>query len=178
MRLMLIAAGALLAASAAPSLAPALAQPADPFPAGAGHDVVAAVCTQCHTAAPIVQMRMGEVGWRHQTELMILRGAQIGPDDIEATANYLATAFGPGVPFPSQPRRDVKLAGGEGAVLVENGCVLCHGLDRVVAANRPGQQWQAIVHRMVEVGAPLDGDQAKQVVTYLQAHYAGAAPAR
>ena len=149
------------------------AQPASPFPDGPGQQVVAVACTQCHQAGPIVQLRMSEQGWRRQIYNMVLRGAQIGPDDIDVASSYLAAKFGPGVPLPNQPHVAVKLADGPGSTLVTGGCGICHGLDRVVAANRPGNQWNAIVHRMVEIGAPLNDDQTGQVVAYLKAHYSG-----
>ena len=156
----------------APLTAFAQSKPADPFPAGDGHDKVAVACTQCHTPSPIISMRMGEAGWRRQVEIMVLRGAQIGPNDIDKVSTYLATAFGPGVPLPG-PKVEVKLAEGAAAPLVEGECGLCHGLDRVVKVNRPGAQWDAVVHRMIQLGAPVDGEQSKQIVAYLEAHYAG-----
>jgi mono/diheme cytochrome c family protein len=167
MRHLIIAAALLL-----PLAAQAQPKPADPFPVGDAHDKVAVACVQCHTAAPILALRMGEAGWRRQTEIMILRGAQIGPGAIDGVTSYLTTAFGPGVPFPGQPAREVHLAEGGAAALVEGNCSLCHGLDRITAAARPGQQWSAIVHRMAELGAPMDAEQAKQIVGYLEAHYA------
>lgn len=150
----------------------AQAQSAATLPDGPGREVVALACTQCHQTQPFAQLRMGQEAWKKQIENMVLRGAQIGPNDIDKAALYLATSFGPGVPFPNQPNVDVKLHDGAGENLVEGACGLCHGLDRVVAANRPGHQWQAIVHRMVAIGAPLDAEQTGQIVTYLEANYA------
>ena len=148
--------------------------PASPFPPGEGHDLVAVACTQCHAPALTTALRMDEKGWRQQIELMIIRGAQIGPNQINTAASYLASSFGPGVPFPNQPKVDVHLKTGAGSELVEQNCSLCHGLDRVVAANRPGKQWDAIVHRMSQIGASVDADQQKQIVAYLQTNYADA----
>ncbi len=74
----------------------AQAQQNNPFPAGVGRDTIAAACTQCHRAGPIVQLRMGEAGWRRQLYNMMLRGAQIKPDEIDDVVKYLATNFGPG----------------------------------------------------------------------------------
>jgi mono/diheme cytochrome c family protein len=149
----------------------AQAQQAAVFPAGPGREIVSVACVQCHTPGPFIQLRMSEQGWRRQVENMVLRGAQIGPSDLDQVSAYLAAHFGPGVPFPNQPKPQVSLADGPGENLVEGGCAICHGLDRVVATPRPGQQWQAIVHRMVEIGAPLDADQTNEIVAYLQAHY-------
>ncbi len=90
---------------------------------------------------------------------MMLRGAQIKPDEIDDVVKYLATNFGPGVPVPRPGATAVKLPDGAGADLVTGACGICHGVDRVVAVARPGQQWEAIVHRMVAIGAPIDADQ-------------------
>jgi mono/diheme cytochrome c family protein len=165
MRALLIAAGVLAATAAHAQQSP--------FPDGPGKQIVEVACTQCHQAQPFAQLRMGEVGWRKQVYNMILRGAQISPSDLDTVVTYLTASYGPGVPVPGQPKPVVTLHDGPGATLVQGGCGICHGLDRVVAANRPGQQWGAIVHRMVEIGAPLSADQSNQIVAYLEANYAG-----
>ncbi len=153
------------------------AQQTNPFPPGAGRDLIAVACTQCHRAGPIIQLRMGEAGWRRQVYNMVLRGAQIGPDEIDDVVKYLATNFGPGVPTPGVTPAPVKLPDGAGADLVTGACGICHGVDRVIAVARPGRQWEAIVHRMVAIGAPVDADQARQIISYLETNY-GAAPSK
>lgn len=149
----------------------ARAQQADPFPDGPGKAIVAVACTQCHQAGPITQLRMNERAWRRQIGNMVLRGAQIEPDELETATAYLAAHFGPGVPLPGRPGAPVSLADGEGAALVAGACAVCHGLERVVAANRPGRQWAPVVERMMEIGAPLDAQDAGKVVRYLEANY-------
>jgi mono/diheme cytochrome c family protein len=153
------------------------AQQTGPFPAGVGRDIIAVACTQCHRAGPITQLRMGEEAWRQQVYNMVLRGAQIGPDEIDDVVKYLATNFGPGVPTPGLATPAVTLPAGAGADLVAGACGTCHGVDRVVAVARPGRQWEAIVHRMVAIGAPIDADQARQIISYLETNY-GAAPSK
>jgi mono/diheme cytochrome c family protein len=153
------------------------AQQTGPFPAGAGRDIIAVACTQCHRAGPITQLRMGEEAWRRQVYNMVLRGAQIGPDEVDDVVKYLATNFGPGVPVPGQATPAVTLPAGAAADLVAGACGTCHGVDRVVAVARPGRQWEAIVHRMVAIGALIDPDQARQIISYLETNY-GAAPSK
>ena len=162
--------GFVLAACVLASAA-AHAQKASPFPDGPGREIVSVACTQCHTAGPIVQLRMDEQGWRRQVYNMVLRGAQIGPNDIDAASAYLAASFGPGVPFPNQAPVHVTLPNGTGSTLVQGGCGLFHGVDRVVAPNRSGREWDAIVNRMVAIGAPLTPDQVGTVAGYLKANY-------
>ena len=161
----IIAAALMLAGTAAQ------AQQASVFPDGPGRDIVSVACTQCHAPQPFTQLRMGESAWRKQVENMVLRGAMVAPTELDVVTKYLTTAYGPGAPLPDAPTQKVDLPGGPGANLVEGACGICHGLDRVVAANRPDQQWQAIVHRMVEIGAPLDDAQSRQIIAYLEAHY-------
>jgi mono/diheme cytochrome c family protein len=153
------------------------AQQSNPFPAGASRDLIAVACTQCHRAGPITQLRMGEAGWRRQVYNMVLRGAQIGPDEMDDVVKYLATNFGPGVPVPGLATPPVTLPDGAGANLVAGACGICHGVDRVVAVARPGRQWEAIVNRMIAIGAPIDADQSRQIISYLETNY-GAAPSK
>ena len=168
MRHLIFAFAAVVASSAAQ------AQQPNPFPEGPGREIVAVACTQCHAPQPFTQLRMGENGWRKQVENMVLRGAMVGPNELDVVTKYLTTAYGPGVPLPGAPPKKVDLAAGPGSELVEGACASCHGLDRVVSANRPGKQWQAIVHRMVEIGAQLDEGQSRQITAYLEKNYGSA----
>lgn len=143
----------------------------NPFPDHPGREIVAVACTQCHGPNVFTQLRMGDKAWRAQIYDMILRGAQIGPDDIDTAVKYMVASYGPGVPFPGQQPAKVTLADGAAKSLVEGGCALCHGLDRVVAAKRTKEQWQTIVNRMIYFGSPLSGDQVSSVVDYLAANY-------
>jgi len=145
---------------------------ASPFPDGPGKEIVSVACTQCHGPNVFTQLRMNQAAWRGYIYDMILRGAQIGPDDIDTAAKYMATAYGPGVPFPNQQPAQVSLPDGQGKEVVEGGCALCHGLDRVVATKRTPADWQSIVDRMVHFGAPLSGDQLKAALAYLDANFA------
>ena len=144
---------------------------ASPFPDGPGKEIVSVACTQCHGPNVFTQLRMNEAAWRAQIYDMILRGAQITPDDIDTAAKYMAKSYGPGVPFPGQQPAQVSLPDGQGKEVVEGGCALCHGLDRVIATKRSKDQWQTIVGRMIYVGAPLSQDQASAVVAYLDTNY-------
>jgi cytochrome c5 len=142
-----------------------------PFPDGPGKEIVSIACTQCHGPNVFTQLRMNETAWRAQIYDMILRGAQIGPNDIDRAAKYMATSYGPGVPFPGQQPVKVTLADGQGKEVIEGTCALCHGLDRVVDTKRTKDQWQTIVNRMIFFGAPVSGDQAATVVNYLASNY-------
>ena len=144
---------------------------ANPFPDHPGREIVSVACTQCHGPNVFTQLRMGDKAWRAQIYDMILRGAQIGPDDIDTAVKYMVASYGPGVPFPGQQPVQVSLADGSAQSLVEGGCALCHGLDRVVATKRSKAEWQNIVNRMIYFGSPLSPDQVSSVVDYLAANY-------
>jgi len=164
-RLVISAALAVILAGAG---APARAQQQ---PEGEGRDIVAVACTQCHGSGAYTQLREGSQAWRFRVYDMILRGAQIEPADIDKVVSYLATSFGPGMPFSTQPPVAVTLPDGPGKELVESSCAICHGLDRVVATTRPASQWDAMVKQMVFFGAPLSADQAKTVTAYLSTRF-------
>jgi mono/diheme cytochrome c family protein len=142
------------------------------LPPGDGRDIVAATCSQCHALTAITHLREGPLAWRHQIYDMIGRGAQVSPAEIDVMVKYLTTNFGPGIPFPGQTPSHVALTDAPGNTLVSSKCILCHGVDRVIAVNRPRAQWTAIVARMVYLGAALTPDQSKAVVDYLSTNYA------
>ena len=153
-----------LMAQAAPALAQ---QQGGPFPPGEGRDIVVAACTQCHAPTAITNLREGADAWRFQVYDMILRGAQVQPSEIEPVVTYLATNFGPGINVPP-PTVQVSLPDGPGKDLVETRCAVCHGVDRVALSKRAPAEWDAIMRRMVFLGAPVSGDEAKTIDAYLQ----------
>jgi mono/diheme cytochrome c family protein len=179
MRVLAIVKVALLICASAVVVSPlGLAQEGGPaggntLPAGAGREIVAVACAQCHGFNAFTWLRQGEVAWRYQVYDMVLRGSQIGPDEIDKVVSYLTTNFGPGVNVPSSS--PVSLPAGAGKEVIEGGCGICHGLDRAVGTRRSPIEWQAIVTRMVFLGAPLPADQARAAVDYLSTNF-GIAP--
>jgi hypothetical protein len=98
---------------------------------------------------------------------MILRGAQIHADDLPVVIDYLGKNFGPGVNV-RESKMAVTLPTGDGSELIEGGCgELCHGLDRVVLSRRRPAEWNAIVKRMVFLGAPIGENEVAKVAAYL-----------
>jgi cytochrome c5 len=164
---------AAVAAVAALATAPAAAQQqqhASPLPPGNGREIVAVACTQCHAASAFTDLREDSNGWRHQVYDMVLRGAQVGPGDIDTVVSYLATNFGPGVNVPP-PVREVSLPDGPGKDLVERNCVLCHGLDRVAAVKRSPRGWSDVLKQMEFYGAPISGKDEQTIAAYLESHF-------
>lgn len=145
---------------------PSSAQQVNLLPPGEGRDIVAAACTQCHRPNVFAQLRQGPDAWRFLVYDMVLRGAQVQPSDMQAVVNYLVANFGPGNNVPP-PMTKVSLPEGRGKNLVEQRCTLCHGLDRAAGTRRAGAEWDAIMSRMIFLGTPVSGDEAKTIASYL-----------
>jgi cytochrome c5 len=158
---------ALFVVAAVPVLA--LAQNANPLPAGDGRDLVSVACAQCHQLGTIAKIRDGAAGWRFYVNNMVLRGAQLTPPEIETAVNYLTLNLGPGANLP--PAKPVALPDGNGKNLVETRCALCHDLERVATFKRTKQHWPAIVADMVWRGATATPDEAKTISDYLAANF-------
>ena len=69
------------------------------------------------------------------------------------------------------PAQSQELPDGPGKDLVEQRCVLCHGLDRATSAKRAPAEWDGILRRMVFLGAPVSADEVKTITTYLGANF-------
>ena len=148
---------------------PALAQNANPLPAGDGRDIVSVACSQCHYLGTIAKIRDGAPGWRMYVNNMVLRGAQLTPAEIDKVVDYLSLNLGPGANLP--PAKPVTLPDGAGKNLVETRCELCHDLERVAEVKRSRAQWPAIVANMVARGATATPDEAKTISDYLAANF-------
>ena len=123
--------------------------PANNLPAGPGKDLVAVACTQCHGLKLIVALRDGPVGWRHFVDEMILRGAQLNPQEADTVTQYLSKSFGPGTsPMQSGLKTD-PLPAGDGQKLVESHCQLCHDLGRITTVGRSKEEWNSTVSSMM-----------------------------
>ena len=71
----------------------------------------------------------------------------------------------------------LKLDEGAGHDVVTTSCVLCHSLDYIQmdAPVMTHARWETTVRKMIDkFGAPISSDDAKVIVDYLSAHYAGA----
>jgi len=175
-------------------IAPIRAQsqsPANALPAGNGKDIVAVACAQCHGLKLILALRDGSVGWKHFVDDMILRGAQLTPQEADTVAQYLAKNFGPGTsPMQSGLKTDALPAGngtspmqsglktdalpaGNGEKLVESHCALCHDLGRITTVTRSKEEWNTTVSNMMaRAGANVaTQDEILTMASYLTAHF-------
>lgn len=60
---------------------------------------------------------------------------------------------------------------GNGKVLVEERCSICHSLDRVTSSHKSQDEWTATVRRMLDHGAILDENEQELVIQYLRVTY-------
>jgi mono/diheme cytochrome c family protein len=72
---------------------PVLAQGADPFPPGDGHDVVVKACVQCHGPEVITGTGKSREDWTMTVNTMISNGAVVPEADFPRVIDYLAKSF-------------------------------------------------------------------------------------
>lgn len=61
--------------------------------------------------------------------------------------------------------------GEEGEALLEDRCMVCHTLDRVMRSQKSREEWDTTVERMVNLGARLTDAEKEGLVDYLAATY-------
>ena len=74
-----------------------------------------------------------------------------------------ACALCAALPVRAQP----SLPEGPGKSIVESSCLGCHEPVRIINAGHNRQDWQNIVHMMLNVGAPVPPDQVGVLTEYL-----------
>ena len=143
------------------------------LPPGDAKDIVAKACNQCHGLALIAQMRDGRVGWQEMVDNMILRGAQVKPDEMKLTVDYLFENFGPSKGAMQSPKGAVlTLPEGAGKQAVESHCVICHDAGRLTASRRSAADWEVTVTRMMHwADIKVTPDEMKQMTAYLTAQF-------
>ena len=157
------------------------------LPEGDGKELVAVACTQCHSLSPIMMLRDGREGWTEMVEEMVLRGAQLLPEEADIVIRYLARNFGPGLSpmqtgtlppdtalgSESVPESGdaVSLPPGEGKDLVESRCRVCHDLGRVITARRSRAEWEQITKNMMGRGPTATPEQIQTMVLYLTTQF-------
>jgi len=92
----------------------AILQQGDPelveaMPEGQGKQMVASICSGCHTLGNVVTQRRSSEEWAQTVNEMISRGAQIFPEEVDTMVSYLGEHFGAqagSAPPPVSRRRD------------------------------------------------------------------------
>ena len=73
---------------------------------------------------------------------------------------------------PSQPG-GFPLKPGRATTLIQEKCIACHDLRRVVNSNKDAEEWRETIHMMKAAGALIDGAQEKAISDYFVANYLG-----
>ena len=82
-------------------LAACLNQPAraqSTLPEGEGREIVADVCSQCHSLVYVTDARRTAAQWQYIVSMMVALGAPLQPEEIGPVINYLSTHLGPEAP--------------------------------------------------------------------------------
>ena len=77
-------------------------------------------------------------------------------------------------PDPTQPG-GFPLKEGAAKPLIQQNCIGCHDLRRVVNANKDAEEWRETIHMMKAAGAPITDPQVVQISDYFIANYPGLA---
>jgi len=76
---------------------------------------------------------------------------------------WLAAAVVGGAPAAAQPQ----LPDGAGKAIVQQACLGCHDPVRIINAGYNRQDWQTVIHMMLNVGASVPSDQLGTLTEYL-----------
>jgi mono/diheme cytochrome c family protein len=152
----------------------ARAQTADQAQMEKGRQVVAEVCSACHTTITrMVQVHKQTADeWKSTVYFMISRGAQVMPDEIEPVVAYLAATGGKG---PDQTTNAGRGGGGarggqtaqaDGQAIFRQTCQQCHELA-MASSKMPSEEWSAVITRMMTYGARLSASDQQRLTEYL-----------
>lgn len=126
-------------------------------------------CLHCHDLSAIAAQNKSVAEWRHTINVMIWRGAQVLPEEVEPLAVHLARLSATDVPVVEAQLR--ALPEGEGRRLIETSCLGCHDVKLIVARRRSRREWEATMEKMLDLGTPISEPDARRLTEYLVAHY-------
>jgi hypothetical protein len=118
-------------------------------------------------------LRDGPVGWKILVDDMILRGAQLGPQEAVTAIQYLSKNFGPAAGLMQVGKGETQsLPGGPGRELIQTHCALCHDLSRVTGSKRSKQEWSYTVTGMMsKVSGMATPKEIEIMSSYLAAQF-------
>jgi virginiamycin B lyase len=73
--------------------------------------------------------------------------------------------------LPARSQTQISLPDGPGKDTVQTTCAACHSLNTVTNAGHTREEWQTVLHMMVNVGAPVPQDQFATVTDYLAKNF-------
>ena len=145
-----------------------------------GRDLYQAACIQCHNLSAIEKTRNGRKGWKNTVQKMVMTGAQLDTREMELVIDYLYRHHGPdpadpmktgALPPGSAREENQALPEGDGMLLVQGYCVMCHDLGRVIATRRKASEWRAYSKDMLARNSlEISEEQLDTMVAYLARH--------
>src|SRR5579864_5359954 len=70
-----------------------------------------------------------------------------------------------------QNQQPVQLPEGDGQATVQSACGVCHSLTQVTNSGHDRDEWDTVLHMMVNVGAPVTEEQFGTVLDYLTKNF-------
>lgn len=169
-------------AAGAQQASPQAAQQAD---IEKGKAAVTQVCVGCHDGGAIMRMvavrKKTADEWRDTVYRMIGRGAQVFPDEIEPLTAYLTATGGQVPPQPAggapaaagrrgrAAEATTTAADGDATAILARRCQLCHDLAKATTKPASAESWDAIIDRMVVLGASVTPAEHQTLIAYLNA---------
>ena len=154
-------------------------QPAPQADIEKGKTAVTQICVGCHDGGAIMRMiavrKKTADEWRDTVFRMIGRGAQVFPDEIEPLTAYLTAAGGQAGPLPAGGGRRGRAAeattaaDGDATAILARRCQLCHDLAKATTKPATAESWDAIIDRMVKLGAAVTPAEHQTLIAYLSA---------
>ena len=147
-----------------------------------GKTAVTQICVGCHDGGAIMRMvavrKKTADEWRDTVYRMIGRGAQVFPDEIEPLTAYLTAAGGQGSlqsagGGPAAARRRGRAAEAattaddDATAILARRCQLCHDLAKATTKPATAERWDAIIDRMVKLGAAVTPAEHQTLIAYL-----------
>jgi cytochrome c5 len=142
-----------------------------------GKTAVTQICVGCHDGGAIMRMvavrKKTADEWRDPVYRMIGRGAQVLPDEIEPLTAYLTAAGGQASLLPAGGGRRGRAAeatttpDGEATAILARRCQLCHDLAKATTKPATAESWDAVIDRMVKLGAAVTPAEHQTLVAYL-----------
>jgi cytochrome c5 len=134
------------------------------LPQGEGREVVARVCTTCHSSAVFAANPGGLTHWNLVAAQMIPKSAKITGQEFAQIVEYLAAQFGPvqvRTTLPADPGKET----------LERVCGDCHTPELVSDRQGDAETWSRTINSMVNRGARASPAEIAEMVAYLTAHF-------
>ncbi len=129
------------------------------MPEGQGKQMVASICSGCHTLGNVLTQRKSSEEWEEKVNEMISRGAQMFPEEIDTIVSYLGEHYGG--QMGSAPPQSAA------AELFTDKCFQCHGEGMWSDLRQDRRGWEGTLYRMVGRGALWTEEEINTMADYL-----------